>query len=127
MNKWIRNRFCFVFGHVVRYSNFMAKAYGDGQCLVCGSRYPQMHWQDYVCDVVAKDDSDIERLRHWYYILLPGCFYEWMYRKIQRVDYLWCAKRGHDLVDEGYAGPESGCIDMTCRKCGFSYGRKYLY
>jgi len=40
---------------------------------------------------------------------------------------LVCAVRGHDLEDEGYANPESGCIDMVCQRCGYSYGRVVLY
>lgn len=38
-----------------------------------------------------------------------------------------CRVRGHDLIDEGYASPESGCIEITCKRCGHSYGRHYLY
>lgn len=30
---------------------------------------------------------------------------------------LWCRLRGHELVDEGWAGPESGAIVMVCRRC----------
>jgi hypothetical protein len=32
----------------------------------------------------------------------------------------------HEFVDEGYATPESGCIDMVCKKCGMSH-RTILY
>ena len=38
-----------------------------------------------------------------------------------------CAVRDHDLEDEGYANPESGCIHMVCQRCGYSYGRVVLY
>lgn len=38
-----------------------------------------------------------------------------------------CAFNGHKYVDEGYAGPESGCIDLVCTRCGWSPGRVYLY
>jgi len=38
-----------------------------------------------------------------------------------------CAVVGHKLADHGYAGPESGCIDISCDRCGFGYSRTYLY
>lgn len=38
-----------------------------------------------------------------------------------------CAVRGHRVVDVGHAGPESGCIDLVCERCGYSHGRTYLY
>ena len=38
-----------------------------------------------------------------------------------------CQVRGHDLVDEGYGNPESGCIDVCCKRCGWSAGRVWLY
>jgi len=34
---------------------------------------------------------------------------------------LRCRWLGHDIVDEGYAGPEHGCIDLVCRRCGYSW------
>lgn len=33
----------------------------------------------------------------------------------------------HDLVDDGYATPEHGCIAMRCRRCGYSYPTTWLY
>ncbi len=33
----------------------------------------------------------------------------------------------HNFIDEGYATPESGCIDMVCSKCEFSPERIILY
>ena len=38
-----------------------------------------------------------------------------------------CAVVGHKLVDNGYAGPDSGCIDIECARCGWSFGRTVLY
>lgn len=40
--------------------------------------------------------------------------------------YQVCLLKGHDLIDEGYAGPDSGCIDMVCKRCGWS-SRTWLY
>lgn len=38
-----------------------------------------------------------------------------------------CLVRGHDLVDNGYATRESGCINVECQRCGYSYGTQWLY
>lgn len=38
-----------------------------------------------------------------------------------------CVVRDHDLVDDGYGTPESGCIDLSCRRCERSFGRTVLY
>ena len=32
-----------------------------------------------------------------------------------------CKQYGHDLEDNGYAGPDSGAIDMYCHRCGGSW------
>jgi len=32
-----------------------------------------------------------------------------------------CSWRGHKLVDEGWAGPDSGTIYLVCERCGWSY------
>lgn len=45
----------------------------------------------------------------------------------QRLVYLYCECVGHDLHDDGHAGPESGCIDVNCHRCGWSAGRSWLY
>lgn len=38
-----------------------------------------------------------------------------------------CRVRGHDFADDGFGGPECGCIDIRCQRCGFGYGRHWLY
>lgn len=38
-----------------------------------------------------------------------------------------CAVFGHRWVDSGYGGPDSGCIDINCARCGFEHGRTTLY
>lgn len=38
-----------------------------------------------------------------------------------------CKIKDHDWEDEGYASPDSGCIDMVCQRCGYGPGREYLY
>jgi hypothetical protein len=32
-----------------------------------------------------------------------------------------CAKIGHRIVDSSTGGPESGCIDIHCARCGYHY------
>ena len=32
-----------------------------------------------------------------------------------------CAKIGHRIVDSSYGGPESGCVDLHCTRCGYHY------
>lgn len=34
---------------------------------------------------------------------------------------LRCRFSGHDLEDNGYAGPDSGAIHMDCKRCGMSW------
>ena len=38
-----------------------------------------------------------------------------------------CAVVGHKWQDNGHAGPESGCIDIGCARCGFDQGAVTLY
>lgn len=38
-----------------------------------------------------------------------------------------CFIYGHDLHDDGFAGPDSGCIDINCHRCGAGEGRRWLY
>lgn len=52
---------------------------------------------------------------------IAGYFIKGMYRR------LVCAVVGHDMHDDGYAGPDSGCVDVNCHRCGYSAGRHYLY
>lgn len=40
---------------------------------------------------------------------------------------LYCRLTDHDLIDEGFATPDSGCIDIVCKRCGWSAGRQWLY
>ncbi|MCY1300615.1 hypothetical protein D9M69_534600 [compost metagenome] len=32
-----------------------------------------------------------------------------------------CAMRGHAIEDHSYGGPESGCVDLQCERCGWSH------
>ena len=43
--------------------------------------------------------------------------------RFQPLRELVCSKAGHSLVEEGFAGPESGCMEMSCTRCGESWGR----
>lgn len=48
----------------------------------------------------------------WYFrCVLQGMYLIYVAERI-------CDRRGHDLEDYGYAGPDSGAIDMHCHRCG---------
>lgn len=39
---------------------------------------------------------------------------------------LVCKVRGHKMVDYSYGGPEGGCVDVECSRCGQNwYTRLY--
>lgn len=50
-----------------------------------------------------------------------------------RADFIWfafiartfawipCWALGHDIVDQSYGGPDSGCMAGYCKRCGFAY------
>ena len=44
-----------------------------------------------------------------------------------KYDITMCIFFGHKWIDEGSAGPDSGYIEMSCNRCGFSHDRFYLY
>lgn len=39
---------------------------------------------------------------------------------------LVCKLKGHDWVDNSYGNPETGCIEMECKRCGY-YFHETLY
>lgn len=41
----------------------------------------------------------------------------WHYARAER----YCAEHGHQIVDDSYGGPDSGCVDLHCTRCGFSH------
>lgn len=62
----------------------------------------------------------------------PSRVHVWVQRNLPTFTVLWvnvrmlagaavCKVRGHAWVDNGYGGPESGCIDMHCTRCGHGY------
>ena len=80
-------------------------------------------------------EADMAEQYKYYYDL------EWMQKhpKLYRIVDIWlficywvmfntvCRIKGHDLVDEGYATPDSGCINMSCKRCGYSWPTHWLY
>ena len=57
-----------------------------------------------------------------------GHMMEYLYSVISAVRCLPCVITGHhDLVDDGYATPDSGCIRMGCDRCGWSWPTTWLY
>jgi hypothetical protein len=45
----------------------------------------------------------------------------------EALNFFYCISHGHNFVDRGYAGPDSGCIDMVCQRCGYDAGTTWLY
>lgn len=41
--------------------------------------------------------------------------------------FTYCSLFGHAWEDQGYAGPDSGCIDLVCTRCDYRAGRTVLY
>ena len=62
------------------------------------------------------------RIEAVYYILSS---YAEMFAK-QAIGGMICRFLDHDFEDHGYAGPESGCIDVECKRCGYGF-REWLY
>jgi hypothetical protein len=53
--------------------------------------------------------------------------FKWDFSIIHLVSRIICKIKGHKWIDEGSAGPESGYIEMSCDRCGYSNPREYLY
>jgi len=68
----------------------------------------------------------VESKRYQKYVL-----YRWYsdakWRARFAVLFLICKVRGHQLVDDGHAGPESGYMDVNCKRCSWHAGREWLY
>lgn len=62
----------------------------------------------------------------------PSRVHVWVQRNLPTFVVLWanacmlagmviCKVRGHAWVDNSYGGPESGCVDMHCTRCGHGH------
>lgn len=62
----------------------------------------------------------------------PSRVHVWARRNVPAFMVLWacvcgyvgaavCKVRGHAWVDNSYGGPESGCVDVYCARCGRSH------
>lgn len=40
---------------------------------------------------------------------------------LANTDQAICREKGHDFVDYGVAGPDTGSIDLYCRRCNYSH------
>ena len=49
-----------------------------------------------------------------YLRFIYDCVNQWCREK-------WCARYDHDWQDCSTAGPDSGNMDMYCRRCGFGF------
>ena len=75
---------------------------------------PQIAIQDFECAIyhgVQKDGP----LRRWWYLHQPLLFTKvaWFFRAVPCI-----LSKSHKWVDHSYGGPETGCISLTCSRCG---------
>jgi hypothetical protein len=68
---------------------------------------------------MAKAEQFIARAKKW------GKFRWWLYHQTSVVQSIFtalhCEWSGHELVDNSYGGPDSGCMAMHCSRCGWSF------
>jgi len=55
---------------------------------------------------------------------------DWLFQSVKfavhmRIATLICKHRGHDIVDNGYATPDSGVDDISCNRCGWGFYHIY--
>ena len=102
---------CDIIGHT--YESEVAEEWGD--CSRCSRKNRPM---------TELEMAHAYGVHPWWVWLLPS----WMWHGMR---HLWarlvCKFRGHEWEDEGWATPDSGCIDMVCQRCGYSPGRHWLY
>jgi hypothetical protein len=88
-----------------------AKLINAGYHNVYGTVQVNEDWEEEHCDTIP-----------------PGVLIAILMVLGDRIVEWFCEHMGHlDLVDDGYAGPDSGCISMSCRSCGKSWPTDYLY
>lgn len=82
---------------------------------VCLLRYSFMSWSEYSYYCAMDCDAQGKPIKPtiWDYIC---CLYQDLVG--HHIARLICKIRDHNLVDEGYAGPDSGAMDMRCVRCG---------
>lgn len=76
-------------------------------------------YEFYRWDVLQYGRDKPSRLR-WLLSPLLYCVRDFWSRAV-------CKLKGHRWVDESFAEPDSGCIDMSCSRCGYSPGVHWLY
>lgn len=62
------------------------------------------------CEGMSEPEARIKALDHWIYDEL-----------FQKYNVKLCNAQGHNLKDESYGGPESGCMAGYCTRCGWSF------
>ena len=107
----MRITLCDIIGH--RYASKIARENNDCvRCVRKGLMMTQLELADMYGDAP------------WWRWLLPS----WMWSGVKMLFLrIVCRIYGHDWEDLGYATPESGCIDMVCKRCGYGPGAHWLY
>ena len=74
-------------------------------------------WSDYLCECHYSTKKPLP-----YLVWLPV---NWLNDKtyVWRIhaEIAYCETFGHNYEESGYAGPESGCIDVYCTRCGHGW------
>lgn len=53
--------------------------------------------------------------------ILKGIWFTTLGSVLDRLTYAYCRRFNHDLEDDSYGGPESGCVSLHCKRCGWSH------
>ena len=55
--------------------------------------------------------------------------FNWLKRQLELVSWsirhVVCHFKGHDIIDESFAGPETGYDSFYCDRCGWSFDHTY--
>jgi len=66
-----------------------------------------------MADISAWAEKRGKLIQYWWFVklVLQGTYHVFVAQRL-------CDRFGHDLVDHGYANPDSGATDMHCLRCG---------
>lgn len=81
--------------------------------------------REYCAEAEAAYKAQDRYMNHPWYARLSDvwawAYYVWAWAYYTVVINTFCRWKGHDIVDESYGGPDSGCMAGYCKRCGFSY------
>lgn len=78
--------------------------------------------------------AEMNKLKRWYHKWIWSTQESYHGAKLE-IAWWWvrhgwkllvCRMRGHKIVDHSYGGPDTGCVDVECTRCGQNwYTRLY--